>query len=351
MLSVLHTYLQNNTAFYAYKDPTNDNVHIDTIDETIPFEFDDLTNHIKRDAFAMYPFDHTSRKGWYFTADKQQVFFNKTANIETTASETKQSHHFNEEQFKEYGKQFDKMMKAIKSKCVQKVILSKPVVIRENFEKNLPEIFIKLIALYPKTFVFLVSSPETGIWMGASPELLFSKVGDKCTTVSLAGTRSKFDDISLWTDKEMEEQSMVSDFIDDALAKHSIKQYKKTGPSMLKVGNLTHLKTIYHFKSPSDFQWGRFVKSLHPTPALCGEPKMEAMELIRKVETHNREYYGGFLGPVHRNSTHLYVNLRSMKIEKNKSTIYVGGGLTHQSNLQNEWDELKLKSKTLLSAL
>lgn len=351
MRSVLQTYLQNNIAFYAYKHPANDNVHINTIKEATPFDFADLSEQKNLDAFVMFPFDDTTETGWYFRAGEQLTFPNCPKDAEMSLTKSQSGDQFNEEQFKEYGKQFEKIMKAIKENRVQKVILSKTVQVENIEESNLANIFIKLMALYPKTFVFLVSSPETGIWMGASPELLFSKEDQKCTTVSLAGTRSKHDAISSWTNKEIEEQGMVSDFIEKALVKHTIKKYERSGPNMLKVGSLTHLKTIYQFNAPLDFQWDNFVKTLHPTPALCGEPQSKAMELIREVETHSREYYGGFLGPIHKDSIYLYVNLRSMKIEKKESTLYVGGGLTLQSNLENEWRELKLKSKVLLSAL
>lgn len=352
MRSILQTYLQDKTAFYAYKHPADNQVHIDTIGKTARFDFNKLAEEKDSDAFVIFPFESSDEKGgWYFTSEKQLVFQTPSKDATLSLPEPNTSQHFNEKQFEEYGKQFDKMMEGIKSNRVQKVILSKSIQIKKSLENELPDIFVKLMSLYPKTFVFLISSPKTGVWMGASPELLFSKEDQKCTTVSLAGTRSKHDDISSWTNKEIEEQSMVSDFIDNALEKHNIERYERSGPSMLKVGNLTHLKTIYQFNAPSDFHWGEFVKTLHPTPALCGEPQSKAMELIREVETHGREYYGGFLGPISQNSIHLYVNLRSMKIEKNESTIYIGGGLTNQSNLKNEWKELKLKSKTLLSAI
>lgn len=351
MRNLLQTYLQSNIGFYAYKQPDNDAVHISTIKKAASVDYADLLELNSQDAFVVFPFDDRGAKGWCFSADKQNIFNNYSKEVNIARYNFNSSDQFSNGQFKEYGKQFDLIMQAIKSGKVQKVILSKTVHVKNSKKINLGDVFLQLINLYPKTFVFLVSSPETGIWMGASPELLFSKNAKVCTTVSLAGTRPRNDAASSWTEKEIDEQKMVSTFIDNALEKHHIKTYKKTGPNYLKVGNLTHLKTIYQFDAPSNFDWASFVKTLHPTPALCGEPKLEAMQLISEVESHKREYYGGFLGIISKKDVSLYVNLRSMKIADNESIIYVGGGLTNQSNLTNEWEELKLKSKILLSAL
>ncbi|MCA1745901.1 MAG: chorismate-binding protein, partial [Bacteroidales bacterium] len=61
--------------------------------------------------------------------------------------------------------------------------------------------------------------------------------------------------------------------------------------------------------------------------------------------------YGGFLGPVAQGAIDLYVNIRCMMVAPTHSTIFVGGGLTRQSDLHSEWNETILKSKTLLSVI
>jgi isochorismate synthase len=74
--------------------------------------------------------------------------------------------------------------------------------------------------------------------------------------------------------------------------------------------------------------------------------------LIRIVEKHDRGFYTGFLGPWNLSGeSKLYVNLRCAQLHKNKMSLYVGGGLTAESNPEDEWEETVRKSQTLLSVL
>jgi isochorismate synthase len=101
----------------------------------------------------------------------------------------------------------------------------------------------------------------------------------------------------------------------------------------------------------------RFLYLLHPTPAVCGLPKNEALSFILEHEIHNREFYSGFLGPVNmtsgrgRNSSSLYVNLRCMKLRENTAILYAGCGITVESEPEKEWQETELKANTLLSVI
>jgi isochorismate synthase len=77
-----------------------------------------------------------------------------------------------------------------------------------------------------------------------------------------------------------------------------------------------------------------------------------ALDFIRRTEAHSREYYTGFLGPVGLDDhMQLYVNLRCMKVLKDRLILYVGGGITHDSIAEDEWEETEIKADTLLSVL
>ncbi len=91
---------------------------------------------------------------------------------------------------------------------------------------------------------------------------------------------------------------------------------------------------------------------MHPTPAVAGYPKQKAIDFILENENYNREFYTGYFGFINKDkSSKLFVNLRCMQIEKKKLSVYVGGGITKDSNPLNEWQETEDKSKTLLSVL
>ena len=83
-------------------------------------------------------------------------------------------------------------------------------------------------------------------------------------------------------------------------------------------------------------------------------PKEISKEFILSNEGYDREFYTGFLGELNLTNTertHLFVNLRCMKLTDNKATIYVGGGITKDSTAEREWDETQHKSKTMLNLL
>ena len=93
------------------------------------------------------------------------------------------------------------------------------------------------------------------------------------------------------------------------------------------------------------------LSALHPTPAVGGYPKELAMEWIRRVEPHERRYYGGYLGPMFGEHVRLFVNLRCMEVDDSRLRLYVGGGLTDKSDPESEWKETEAKAQTLLSII
>ena len=104
-----------------------------------------------------------------------------------------------------------------------------------------------------------------------------------------------------------------------------------------------------------DLTLKKLVEVLHPTAAICGLPTQIARDFILENEGYEREYYTGYLGewiPNQDGSSEaaLYVNLRCMKIEGSAldaASVYVGGGITAQSDPHDEWEETVEKSKVM----
>ena len=96
----------------------------------------------------------------------------------------------------------------------------------------------------------------------------------------------------------------------------------------------------------------QLISVLHPTPAVCGFPKLEAKKFILENENYNREYYSGFLGELNiHDATDLYVNLRCMQIKNNQIHLYIGGGITKDSIPEKEWIETANKAMTMKKIL
>ena len=243
----------------------------------------------------------------------------------------------------------------------QKVVPARThaIPLSENFDAI--HLFEKLCQKYPNTFVSLVSVPEVGTWMGASPETLISvdHTTNTFTTVALAGTQPHIPGVRLrdvaWRQKEIEEQAMVSRYIINCFKKIRLREFEEAGPHTVIAGNLMHLRTSFYVNMQAvNFpELGTVMTELlHPTSAVCGLPKPPALDFIKQHEGFNREYFSGFLGPVHiQDTTHLFVNLRCMQLFEQQATLYAGAGVTQDSEPDKEWHETQIKCQTLLNVI
>ena len=219
--------------------------------------------------------------------------------------------------------------------------------------------FARLCDRYAHAFVSLVAVPGIGTWMGASPETLLSMDGDALTTMALASTQPRPTDRPIqavrWGAKEIEEQALVSDYVRAFFRQAGVAGVEEEGPHTVSAGHLLHLQTLFRVilgEAERLSLANRILRELHPTSAVCGMPKEPALAFIRAHEGYERSFYSGFLGPVHvTGRSDLFVNLRCMQLDRDRAWLYVGGGITPDSDPAAEWNETVLKSRTLLSVL
>ncbi|SMO64664.1 isochorismate synthase [Saccharicrinis carchari] len=251
-----------------------------------------------------------------------------------------------------YKNQFQKMLTEIQNGRISKAILSRIKHLDGINAEGADDFFYELCQSYPKAYTYMAYTPQSGLWTGASPELLFKAVEGVGTVVALAGTKKKQGERIAWGDKERDEQQMVSDFVLGVLNKYGIRNAVVKGPDTVVAGKILHLKTQFGFGTEQiTDRLGSFVSDLHPTPAVCGLPKQESMKVIAEVELHKRTFYAGFLGRIRPNQIRLYVNIRSMKFTNGGVDLYLGGGITSGSDVNNEWRETELKAQTLSSVI
>jgi len=254
-----------------------------------------------------------------------------------------------------YMEQVEAIKASIAVGAFQKAVLSRIRVVEGDHVNIVPRLFQTLCKKHPNAFVYLFKSDEH-FWMGASPEPLLRHSNGQISTVSLAGTRpyaEKHLNLNKWTAKEVLEQEYVTRYIHDVLREFQVKDYRVSSPYVKKAGNLLHLRTDFTLGMEKITRrlW-EFVDAMHPTPAVAGQPKEDAISFIKQLEPHDRDYYTGFLGPVNRKrGTDLFVNLRCMKITPNYISLYVGGGITLDSEPEAEWNETRWKAESLLRIL
>ncbi|HEX6224703.1 MAG TPA: chorismate-binding protein [Chryseolinea sp.] len=239
----------------------------------------------------------------------------------------------------------------------EKVVLSRTLTVGLSNSFDVSEAFQKLCALYANALITLVSIPEKGSWLGASPELLVSvEDGRTFRTTALAGTQPFTEGINLknvaWTQKDIEEQALVERYIISCFKKIRLREYEEHGPRTVVAGNLMHLKSDFtvDMRATNFPQLGSvMLQLLHPTSAVCGVPLDSSLEFIHKLEGYDRQLYTGYLGPVNfNNRIDIFVNLRCLQILPDRAILYAGAGITQDSIPEKEWEETELKLNTLL---
>ncbi|MGB0850867.1 MAG: chorismate-binding protein [Bacteroidia bacterium] len=220
--------------------------------------------------------------------------------------------------------------------AMDKVVLARNEILQGDF--NPQEAFQKAVKRYPDSFGYYVDiGPEK--WVGASPELLIHYEEGVLYTVALAGTKSLSDE---FTDKERDEQLLVSEFIEEKLTTVGLTGYTTSEVSEATFGDIKHLKTAYTVTADR-VQALELLKHLQPTSAVCGLPRDKSFAFIQEFETMNRSFYSGITGVLKKDSATFFVNLRCMRFYKNKVELFAGAGITKDSVPASEWEETEKK--------
>lgn len=251
----------------------------------------------------------------------------------------------------DHRKEITAIKEALEENGGGKIIAAREIV--EKGKVDVPATFFELCRLHPDAFVFCFSTPQTGCWLGASPELLLEGKRGMLTTVALAGSRKSGTE-ELWDTKNIEEQQMVADYISETFSRHNIIMEQDETVTK-RAGKVEHLCTLFQGEpnNPlSDASLSSLLHDLSPTPALCGLPRQIALKVISEKEKEERGCYGGFCGPYRSPSDFtFYVTLRCARVEKDQYCIYAGGGITLRSDAQEEWEETTLKATTMMESL
>ena len=323
----------------AYSYPGSNEFLVGTIGEISKDTPDSASSY----DFMMAPFDKANSDTYWFkfsSISSSRVFTSPTNYLGDAESSTTKS---------EYQVAFKNIMEAISLKQLDKAVLSRRLSIPRN-RVDLYSLYIELKNKYPNAFTYLVSSPETGTWMGASPELVLSQVGSQIITTAIAGTqalKSSIDKVD-WGEKEIQEHAYIESFLNEVLADNNI-QYDISEKSTIAAGGVCHIHS--RIKIQSEINLIKLSELIHPGPALSGYPVKAAVDLITKVESNSRQYYCGIIGPINSNRIDWFANIRCLQVHPNNYTLYIGGGITEDSELESEWEETNLKSNTLLSII
>ncbi|WP_367890025.1 isochorismate synthase [Polaribacter batillariae] len=342
----IHASYSTKKPFVAYRKPNSTEI-------SAFFMKDDALHYSKNyneSGFVFAPFNNEENTILFPKENAEFLQEKLELKIDTSVKEPFISSHSSKEN---HIKIIKKAIDSIKMGTMQKVVISREeLVFLEKFV--LINVFKKLLSTYNNAFVYVWYHPKIGLWLGATPETLLEVEQAVFNTMSLAGTQvANSNEHIVWKSKELEEQQLVTDFIKQQL-KNIANSLKINKTETIKAGSLLHLRTKVSGNLNKKSTLKELIAALHPTPAVCGLPRNVAKDFILENENYQRSFYTGFLGEINFNSskkgkkeTHLFVNLRCMKINNHKASIYVGGGITKDSIANKEWEETVSKSKTM----
>ena len=248
----------------------------------------------------------------------------------------------------------------IRSTQVDKVVLARERTVEAPAAHDPAAILGALRDLFPSCFCFCFGTPEAA-FIGASPELLVRRSGAVAATVALAGTTSRSADPAvddhlgeamLRSPKVREEHEIVARRIQRTLRPHSVWVHAEGEPFVIKVGNLQHLATPIRAQLAESQSAVALAGLLHPTPAIGGEPRAPAVELIKELEGIDRGWYTGPVGWMDAaEDGEFCVGLRSALIRDREAHLFAGCGIVSDSDPAAELQESELKFEALLPLL
>lgn len=346
ILTKIENHYKNELPLVLYSLPESETVNICLQNDSNLYD----TECYAEDCFVFAPFDY-HEKAYCMPIEKGDVF-----ELDFTMKTIQKNEIHITEDLNKKEQYFDIIkgaVRSIKSRHAKKIVISrKEDITLQKFD--IQSLINRLLTLYPSAFRYVWYHPKTGLWCGASPEVLVKTEGVSFTTMALAGTqKSNGKQEYTWHHKEIEEQQIVVDEITTNLQRvTSVVRLSKTYNH--EAASLVHLRTdITGILKKGKTTLSTITSTLHPTPAVCGTPQKFAKKYILENEPYDREYYTGFLGPIceKESCSKLFVNLRCMKIENNTAHLFVGGGITIASNPESEWLETEHKLHTMLQVL
>ena len=238
-----------------------------------------------------------------------------------------------------------------------KVVLAREVVVEADEPISAVEVLGRLRAAYPSAYRFSVEG-----FIGASPELLVSRMGDIVRSQPMAGTAPRSGDPTadarlaaslLASAKDLSEHRITIDAVLDTLLPFCSYVDAEAEPSVVAVANVQHLATLVHgrLSSPAASALA-LATALHPTPAVGGEPRQVALALRAELEQLDRGRYAGPVGWVDAAGNGTYaVAVRSAELEGRRARVFAGNGMVADSDPAAELAETRAKLLAMLSAI
>ncbi len=249
---------------------------------------------------------------------------------------------------------------SIREGGLQKAVLARSLHVRSDVPPRPFGVVRRLRSDYPSCFVYGWQEGE-GTFVGASPELLVARRGSQVRSHPLAGSAPRgpeeeadqaLGEELMASSKNRAEHQMVVDDIAERLASVTTELRVDPTPSLRKVTHVQHLSTEIAGTVADGLGVVELAGRIHPTPAVGGSPRDEALSLIRKSEGFDRGWYAGGIGWTSTSGDgEIALALRCALLRGDRAWLYAGAGIVADSVPASELEETRLKFRTMVDLL
>lgn len=245
---------------------------------------------------------------------------------------------------------------AIGDGILEKVVLARDVIIWSEHDLDLGLLARRLMSKFPQCYTFAFEG-----FVGATPELLVRRRGKEVDSLILAGSARRGTDPRedervgrelLTSDKDLAEHEPAVRSVVEMLKPLCRSLEVPESPALLRLANVQHLATHVKGVLGGSQTALDLAGMLHPTAAICGLPRGEALDFIRRREGLDRSRYSGPVGWVDaRGDGEWGIALRCAEIEGARGRLFAGSGIVGHSVPADELEETRLKLRAMMSAL
>ncbi|AWW35207.1 aminodeoxychorismate synthase component I [Mannheimia varigena] len=294
----------------------------------------------------IFPLEQAAASGLFFD------FFCKS-NIETPFEKTTKLFEFSAKAmtFADYQKGFDRVKKEIQAGNSYLLNLTYPTEIQTNY--SLAEIFASSQAKY-KCYLqdqFVCFSPEC--FVRIEQNRIFSYPMKGTINANEENAEKKL----MASEKEFTEHNTIVDLIrnDLALVAKNVEVTKYRYVEKVQTHRGAILQTSSEICGELAENWqeniGTILAKLLPAGSISGAPKEKTVEIIQQAEWGERGYYTGIFGYFDGDSLESAVAIRYVEKTENGMQFRSGGGITSQSVLEQEYNEILEKVYVPISAV
>jgi menaquinone-specific isochorismate synthase len=258
-----------------------------------------------------------------------------------------------------YETAVERAVQRIRAGAFEKVVLAREVDVHAPVDHDPAAVFGLLREAFPSSFVYAVGRGDA-TFIGASPELLIRRQGQRATTVALAGSARRSADPAvddhlgeqlLRSDKDREENAIVARRIARTLRPYSVWVTSAPEPVVVRVANIQHLAAPIRAQLAAPIEAVELVGRLHPTPAVGAEPAA-ALDVIPALEGFDRGWYAGPVGWTDASGDgEFLVALRCALLRGPMARCYAGCGIVRDSDPAAELAETEVKLQVMLPVL